>query len=354
MLQKLSIVTGILVVLSAVLWFSGTDSSSTIGQPKENVTVLSELDTQKLSSVLIQGSDKATELVKDADLQWKVKSLNYDADSQKIQELLVQLLKVKLGDRVTEKTEHHARFQLVHLNDNNNQWDEQKTGKLLHLKGADGATLLEILLGKNRSEKSGYRQGQYIRYADQPAVYLIPENIDLDVVDEDWLDNEIINLKGDEHFKTLELQRSTEVFRFMREKEKENWSVEGLETEQLNQNAVKSLSNALENLTFEKFVPVDTPVEKTGRQELTHYTAELFDGRVVRFSIGEQEVTEDNYYYVAIEMDLTESASDATRQKEVEAFNQRSKPWLYAVSSWIGKRFLKQRSDLITDGKEMK
>ncbi|MBF0287714.1 MAG: DUF4340 domain-containing protein [SAR324 cluster bacterium] len=352
MLQKLSIVAGILVMLSVVLWFVGTDSSSTVGQPKQNVTILSELDTQKLFRIDIQGSKDKVGLVKGTDLRWKVEGMNYDADSKKIQELLVQLLKVKLGDKVTEKVEHHARFQLIHLKDNNNQWEEQKTGKLLHLKGPEGTTLLEILLGKNRSEKSGSQQGQYIRYADKPAVYLIAENIDLDVTGEDWLDTEIMDLKGSDLFKTIELQRTTEIFRFMRKTAQDEWSAEGLKKEKLNQTAIQSMSNALENLTFDNIVPMNTPVEKTGRQELTYYVVELFDGRIVRLSVGEREAGEEKNYYVAVEMDLGKDVNDETLKGEVQEFNQRSKPWLYSVSSWVGQRFLKQRSDLITDDKE--
>ena len=352
MLQKLSIVTGVVVLFGIALWFIQGNLSFTDEKPAQ-VTILSNLDTEQLSGILIQNGGEKVELVKETDQAWKVKAPHYQADLQKIQGLLLQLLDTKLGEQVTDNTKHHARFHLMHSQENEEQWEEGKTGKLLLLQGKDGTPVLELLLGKSRSEKQGLKTGHYIRFAEQPAVYLIAENIQADTDRMAWLNTTIVDLDGDELIKSMELQNGEEVFRFVREKKEEAWQAEGLGEEAIDQNAIKSLSNALSGLEFDVLVPVDTAIAETGREELVYYTAEAFDGRVVRVSIGNKEVEEEeNRYYLAIEMTLRDEVTDETLQAQVQAFNQRSQPWLYGLPSWIGKRFLKGRSDWLVEAEE--
>ncbi len=352
MLQKLSIVTGVVVMLGIALWVIQGSFPAT-SERTENATILSSLDTEKLSEILIQnGAQEKVELVKETNQSWKVKNQNYEADSKKIQVLLLQVLDTKLGEQVTDKETHHARFHLVHVKENKDQWQEEKTGKLLVFKGKTGEPLLELLLGKSRSEKQGFKTGNYIRYADKPEVFLITENIDAETDSKEWLNQNIIDWDGGELVKTIELKNADDGFRFVREKKEDDWKAEGL-AEKIDQNAIKSLSNALSDLDFDKFVPASSAVVETGREKLTHYMAESFDGRMVRVSIGDKEVeSEDKHYFLSIEMSLRDDVSDETLKREVAEFNQRSKPWLYGLQTWMGNRFLKGRSDLIAEDKE--
>ncbi|MBF0279223.1 MAG: DUF4340 domain-containing protein [SAR324 cluster bacterium] len=352
MLQKLSIVTGVTVIFGIALWLVQGNFFSTGGQ-KKNAAILANLDTEKLSEILIQKDDtEKVELVRGANQQWVVKDLNYEANAKKIQELLLQVLDVKLGEQVTDKAKHHARFHLLHFKENNNQWEEEKTGKLLILKNAGGEPLLELLLGKSRSEKQGFKTGNYIRYADKPEVFLITENIDADTDSKEWLNLNIIDWDGDEVIKSVELKNGDDVFRFVHEKKEEEWKAEGLE-EKISQNAVKSLGNALKGLNFDIFIPADTPAEETGRENLVQYTAESYDGRIVRVLVGDKEIeSEGKHHYLSVEMALKDGVADEKLQAEVEEFNLRSKPWLYGLHSWMGKRFLKVRSDLLAEDKE--
>ncbi|GIT72546.1 MAG: hypothetical protein Ct9H300mP28_23600 [Pseudomonadota bacterium] len=49
---------------------------------------------------------------------WKEQSLNYEADILSIQDLLVNLSKISLGDLVTDNPDYHERFQLLDPPDN--------------------------------------------------------------------------------------------------------------------------------------------------------------------------------------------------------------------------------------------
>lgn len=350
MLQKLSIVTLIFVILGGGFWYYESNFSTTETKPEANRSITSELDTEKLTNIVIRGSEETVELVKGADSLWKVSSFDYQANTKKIHDLFYQLINIKLGEEVTTQAKHHERFHLLHLKDNNDQWQAEKTGSLIQLKQADGTTPLGLLLGKNRSDKSGYKQGQYIRYEDNPSVFLISENVNLDTNSADWLDKDLLDVDGRKLVKTVEVQRGEETFRFSREKEEDPWVINGMIVpEKVNESGVDSLSGAISNLDFETLKPHDT-TDATGRATLAYFTAELFDGKIIKATIGEEKT--DDHYYMSITMDLRNDVTDDTLKKEVESFNQRTKPWLYALKSWVGERFLKERSDLFIDDKE--
>ena len=351
MLQKLSIVTAIIVVVGVTLWYvQGRVSSTKV----EDERILSNLNTEQLAGIVIQNDEQGkVELFKTKDDLWRVKGFNYEANAEKIQELLLQLLDTKLGEKVSEQTRHHSRFHLVHVDENNGQWQKEKTGKLLLLQGKEGSPLLEILLGKSRNERQGFKDGQYLRYVGDPAVYLVAENIHSEADGSLWLNTLIVDIHGDEMVKAVELKYAGDELRFVREKKDGEWRSEGMvEQEKMDQNAIRYLSNALWGLRFDNIVPVETPVEETGREQLAYYSAELFDGRIVRINIGEREKEEGGHYYLAIDMALRDRIQDEGLQQQVEEFNARAKSWLYGVQSWHGKRFLKKRADLITKDEE--
>ncbi len=345
MLQKLSIVTGILVVLGGVLWFTQNPSSNENGNTKTNLPVLAELDSQKLASVEIQAGAQKIELTKDPNGIWLVRSKNYVADPQAIRELLLKLVEVRLGDPITENAKHHERFRLVHIKDNNNQWDEEKTGSLILLKNQDGSNSLELILGKDRD--SG--EGQYVRYADDAVVYLLPETISLETEIDDWLDTSIADVDGEKLAKSLELKRGETLVKLDREKEEADWTGSDLtESETIEASEVDSLSSALKDLNFAEIAPADKPAADLGRETLSHFTMELFDGRIYQVSVGEKQAGTDNlYYYLAIQMDLRDDVTDESLKTEVAQFNKKTASWLYGLSAWVGKRFLKERTDLI-------
>ncbi len=351
MLKKLSIVTGIIVVVGLALWYAqGRVSSSSV----ENKRILSNLDTKQLAGIVIQNDEqRKAELFKSKDDQWRVQGLNYEADADKIHDLLLQLLDTKLGEKVTEQTKHHSRFHLLQVNENNGQWQKEKTGKRLLLRGKEGGPLLDILLGKSRSERQGFKVGQYLRFAGDSAVYLVAESIAAEAEESAWLNTSIVDIQGDEMVKAVEIRHAEEIFRFVRETIETEWKSEGMvEQGKMDQNAIGSLGNAMRGLRFDKIVPVGTPVEETGREQLTYYTAELFDGRIVRVNIGEREIEEGNHYYLAIDMALRDDIRDEGLQQQIEEFNARSKSWLYGVQSWYGERFLEKRLDLIIKDEE--
>ena len=255
-------------------------------------------------------------------------------------------MEVKLGDQVTENSERHEKFQLLHAKENNEKWQEGKTGTLLQLFKGDGTAIIEILLGKDRTNGAG----QYLRFVGENSVYLIAESLVVRTLDEDWLDTRIMDVEGKKEIKSLSLQHTNlPILHLTREKAEDEWGIaDAGEKESLQQDEVNSLVGTFKDLQFMKILPAVTPATETGRESLSQVQAELFDGRKIIIDIGNQKISDDEYYYISIHMQLNEEITDENSQKEVGEFNARSRPWLYALSASKGGALLKTRPDLVS------
>ncbi|MGK5092604.1 DUF4340 domain-containing protein [Deltaproteobacteria bacterium TL4] len=346
MLKKLFIATLILVVTGGGLWLFQQKKVNQ-SSPQVNVPVLENPDLQSLSKIIIQGSSEKIELSKGDQEIWMIDGLNYEADSQNIKDLLLKLLEVKRSGIVTDNPKHHSRFHLLTLDENEGKWEEDKTGTLVKLQG-NQEPLLELWLGKDR-ESGG---GQYIRYAGQSTVFLIPETIHVDVEKEGWLNKQILNIDGEKLAKSITLKNKEETLHFNRDNAEAPWTMEGLaENKTVKQDKLKELSGVFKKLDFSKIVSSSTPVTTTGRETLSEISMELLDGRVIHVTRGSEATQEDKNYYTTFEMEFKGTSADETLQQSVEAFNKRSTSWFYVLSSWIGEKLIKTRTDLITDKK---
>jgi len=345
-MKKLFIITSMFILLGGGLWLLNTDTFLPNEESKSESPILSGIDTHELSSIFIKRKNETVELVKEREGLWKVKALNYEANTQKIRKLLLKLMEVKRGDVVTKDPDQYSRFK---LEDSATKRPEgTAAGDVLTLRRKEGTPLLNLVLGKKRSGGAG----QYIRYIGQPAVYVIPEKIWLDSQNDSWLNKNIFDIDSKKLVKTMAFKQDKKIFSFEREKAESAWKTKKSgKTEKLNQNEITSLSELLKDLDFSKILPADTSPAKTGRQKLAFFAVTLFDGRIFKMTIGEDEVKDDNVYYCTVEMDLKKSMTDKSLEKVVYSFNKRSKPWIYALDSWQGKQFLKQRSDFYKERK---
>lgn len=340
MLKPLSIVTIILVLIGVTLFSFHQPQDS---QTQTGTQLLAELSTEELTTIKIQGEEGSIELLQTPEGQWLVESIGYAASSSKIKEMLLQLLDTKLGDQITNKATQHQRLELVDIKDNSNQWEAQKTATTLTLYQGE-IPILNLLLGKTRTNGDG----QYIRYAGEDAVYLIAEKINLDPIDEDWLQTDLIDIQA-KQILGLTLQRSSgERFEFSRDNATTSWQLAQLkENETILTEGIEELLEPLNQISFEKLEKKEIDPSRVGRTNKTEYRLRLDDGRSINVSVGEEETTEDQLYFLSIEMVANENTSEEL-QKEVIAFNQRNQDYLFGVSSWVGKKYLKTRSDVIS------
>jgi len=85
MLKKLSIVTGVIVIVGVALWYAQGRVPSTGAKDKR---ILSKLNTNQLVGIVIQNDEQEkVELFKSTNDLWRVRGFDYEADAEKIQDL---------------------------------------------------------------------------------------------------------------------------------------------------------------------------------------------------------------------------------------------------------------------------
>ena len=115
MFKPLLLITIVLLIIGTALFFI-KDQTNYKNLPISDVgghKLLEKIDTKALNQINIQVEGTAVSLLQLQGGGWQEKSLNYEADTQPIQDLLLNLSQIRLGDLVTNNPDHHERFRLI-------------------------------------------------------------------------------------------------------------------------------------------------------------------------------------------------------------------------------------------------
>ena len=345
MLKPLLIITAILFLIGSGLYFFH-ESSNFNKSPKlaeSNQKLLRELNTKSLDRIKIFGNGSRVELVQLQGGGWKEKSLNYDADVLSIQNLLVNLSKISLGDLVTDNPDYHERFQLLDPPENIELWEKDRHGFALNLLRGDGTSIVFLLLGKERINGSG----QYIRQVGSDKIYLIPEPLLIYSESGDWLKKELLALES-KRIQRLYLEKvDNSSFSISRVDEKSDWVNENYNSELIEKSKINKALSRLEDLTFSKLYKNNEVTQELTEQNYKEgsLSVTLFDGSVFSL-IFKKNVSVDENYLLSLRMGISLEASgnpdtkDSELRTEMEEFNQRVNSRLFEISSWDAKELL--------------
>lgn len=345
MLKPLSLITVILFFVGGGMYFFHEDAvfkkskKSSLSSQK----LLEQLDTKTLDQIKIFGLGSEVDLVQLQGGGWKEQSSNYEADILTIQDFLINLSQISLGDLVTDSPEHHERFQLLNPPENIDEWEEDRHGFSVNLLRGDGTSVLSLLLGKERSNGPG----QYIRQAGSNKIYLIPERLSVDSEVDDWLRKDLLALESN-HIQSLELQSGDNIsVSLSRDDAETEWVSEPENSNFNNADKINKVLDRLEDLTFSKLLKKDVM-----SQELTDspsveesISVALFDGRVYSLNFRKNETPNENYILslrmgISLEASDSADAEDSELRKEMDEFNQRVNGRLFGISSWEAKELL--------------
>ena len=345
MLKPLLIITTILFFIGAGLYYFH-ESSNFNKSPKlaeSNQKLLRELNTKSLDRIKIFGNGSRVDLVQLQGGGWKEQSLNYEADILSIQDLLVNLSKISLGDLVTDNPDYHERFQLLDPPDNIDLWEKERHGFALNLLRGDGTSIVYLLLGKERINGPG----QYIRQAGSDKIYLIPEPLLIFSEADDWLRKDLLALES-KHIQRLDLQKvDNSSFSISRVDDKSDWINEPENLELIEKSKINRVLSRLEDLTFSKLYKNNEVTQELTEQNYKEgsLSVTLFDGSVFSL-IFKKNVSVDENYLLSLRMGISLEASgnpdtnDSKLRKEMEEFNQRVNSRLFEISSWEAKELL--------------
>ena len=302
--------------------------------------LLEQLDTKELNSINIHADGSSLSLIQLEGGGWREKSMNYEADTVSIQDLLLKLSEIKLGDLVTKNGDYHKRFRLLDPPENDGDWKKDIHGNSLTLLRGDGTIILSLLIGKKR--KNG--EGQYIRHTGSDNVFLISEQISLNAEIDDWLNKELLTLDP-KQIASLEIKSGDKrSFSMNRKSSDAKWE----SVLKNNNTSTENLNNALERLSrlsFSKLYNNDLiPEDLLGSMEESLFVS-LFDGRIYTLKLRKNLQSNENYILnlrMGILQDVSENANTKNSElhKEMKSFNQKMNGRFFEIRSWEGKELL--------------
>ena len=345
MLKPLLIITTILFFIGGGMYFfhDGSNFNKSPKYVQSSQKLLKQLDTKTLDRIKIFGNGSQVDLVQLQGGGWKEQSLNYEADILSIQDLLVNLSKISLGDLVTDNPDYHERFQLLDPPDNIDLWEKERHGFALNLLRGDGTSIVYLLLGKERINGPG----QYIRQAGSDKIYLIPEPLLIYSEADDWLRKDLLALES-KHIQRLDLQKvDNSSFSISRVDDKSDWVNEPENSELIEKSKINRVLSRLEDLTFSKLYKNNEVTQELTEQNYKEgsLSVTLFDGSVFSLIFKKNESVDENYLLslrmgISLEASGNPDTNDSKLRKEMEEFNQRVNSRLFEISSWEAKELL--------------
>ena len=345
MLKPLLIITTILFIIGGGMYFfhEGSNFNKSPKYVQSSQKLLKQLDTKTLDRIKIFGNGSQVDLVQLQGGGWKEQSLNYEADILSIQDLLVNLSKISLGDLVTDNPDYHERFQLLDPPDNIDLWEKERHGFALNLLRGDGTSIVYLLLGKERINGPG----QYIRQAGSDKIYLIPEPLLIYSEVDDWLRKDLLALAS-KHIQRLDLEKGdNSSYSISRVDDESDWVSEPENSDLIEKSKINRALSRLEDLTFSKLYKNNEVTQELTEQNYKEgsLSVTLFDGSVFSL-IFKKNVSGDENYLLRLRMGISLEASgkpdtdDSILRKEMEEFNQRVNSRLFEISSWEAKELL--------------
>ena len=306
------------------------------------------LDVGKIAKITLAKKDKSVTLVR-AGAGFAVAEQNkYPAAVKKVNELLIKVLSIRCGEKVTGDKANHPDLGVSKDSDD---------AVTVQLDDADGKPIVAVVAGKSVPRGSG----SYVRLLDQDTVYASEESLYFTPDPTSYMDTDMVSVQKDD-VEEVKVQLKDGAYTLSRDKENKIVLNDVPKGKRAKSSEPDSVFGALSSLSFENV----TPAASAGLVWDTTYTAKL--KKHLTYTI--QSAKKDDKYYVQVACegpsdDLIESSrrigrdepkeklekKDAifTAAKKASDFSARHGGWAYQVSEWKGKELRKPIADLVED-----
>ena len=302
--------------------------------------VLPAFDVSEVAKVEIGGAKKLT--LEASDKGWTIATLfGYPADVTKIRENLLKLKDLTVGQT--------AKGQKI------------DPGTPVELKDAKGKVLAAATLGGQHMSKpkgqaaqfgGGYPDGRYVKFGD--GVVLVKETLDaFDGDPKKWCDARICSVPSAD-VKAVTYAKGGETVKLTRKGS--TWTLEGLGAkEELDTSKTYSLDSALSYLDFNNVADPKKPEAEFGFATGAVYTVSLKNGQTYTAKVGGASGS-DRYFKVSAAFAPvgTNATENASLEKAVKEFNDKTGRWTYLISSYSADSMSKTRKDLVKAKEEPK
>lgn len=291
---------------------------------------------------------------------WHLESLpGFPVDPEPLRELVLTLGALEASERMTDKPENYERLGV--------QDADPATGHVKLIGEAD-KVLAEVFVGEERSGRPsapggfGPAEGQYVRLAGDPRVYLVASQVAVAGDPSHWIEKELLKVAPEDlTMIRVDNADTTESFVLQRGPSGDFELQGGVpEDMQIQSWAVDNAGRALANFLLTNVKPAaDAGVAFDGA-----FRATQKNGLVYRVETGASD--EKFYARIGAEYDQTmnlgvsdERTSDTVAARAMEdpqaaaaRLNERHGPWVYEISSFSHENLTRRRSSLMEPRRE--
>ncbi len=342
-----TLVLGVVAVLIQFLSNSGNrNEDPLVGSPLADQNLIESID-----EIVIQDFKAAVHFQKKGDQWLIVEKDNYPVDIKQLIELLDKIVTIKVASLVTGDPNRLAHFRLLYKDDAKS--NETSTGTQLILNGG-GKEVFRILTGKSRDSVRSTPNspprpdGTYIRIGKTQKVYLIKENLDLDIDTENWLQKTLVVL---EKALIKAIRYETQNARFVVEREskdKELKMMELGENEKTSDYELSGVLTELKSFSIEQVVR-RTPELENGLELKSAISVEMFDKSFFDFQLFSKTVKDPlkkEKDKVTFYIKILPSSLEISQQKWRSVYGLAEK-WLFVVEEWQAKKWMKAKKDFV-------
>jgi hypothetical protein len=202
---------------------------------------------------------------------WRIPSRhNYPADGkERLGKCAASVIGLKREAVAGTRKDQHAEFEVIDPLDDASQ--TVRRGKRLTLKDKDGKALVDLIVGKEVPNRTGYF---YLRRPDEDVTYTAKIELDLSTKFADWIEPDLLQIEAfrltgmtvDNY--SVDLDRGQIVGReqnvLSRKTSSDPWSLKDLEatSEEVNQDEVRKMVDGLDNLKIIGVRPKPAQLQK--------------------------------------------------------------------------------------------
>ena len=183
--RRLAVLAALAAILLAVTAFLYRGRpKATVGR-RAGTRLIQGLAPENVWSIEVARGNVKTTLVRDGDRFAIEERSGYPADTQKVNELLVNSLEIRIKEKIGDSASSHEALGVAL---------DSPEARTVTLKDKDGETLLGYVAGKD----IGYNRGMYVRLLDEDETFAAEESIRVHVRATDYMNKDVAEVKKDD------------------------------------------------------------------------------------------------------------------------------------------------------------
>lgn len=348
-LKVMSIVTGILLVVAVSGVIIERLGGGGAKPGRVGAYLMENVDMSKAGSIHVLSDEGEVNLIF-ADGKWLVREQDqFPAGPKKIQAFLFRLTRSKIEHKVTENPAKLAELGLLTVGENDGKFEKEKTATVFTIKDQSGKRIYQLLIGTDRRQGAGMQQsagGQFVRFADSTAAYLIPNPLFLERISKDWLRPRIFDFEHKKQFSKFRIrQPGKKDVVFTRKDAGSPWLMAGADATLLDKDEVDNLALRIGDIEVSLVAGRDKSEKDLGLERKAVIEINTFDKRAYRMEVG-LKIADKEYRYAKFTAALDGSVRDEALKQAVSVFNDEFAKRRIGIYDWEAQQLLKTAKDL--------